>query len=65
MHSSRVAFSSLQTQQGWKAIRVSILESLAGLTALGTFTFAAASPGGFRDVDVLVAVDGAGGVEGC
>lgn len=38
MHSSREAFSSLHTQQG--------------------FTFAAASPGGLRSVDMLVAVGG-------
>ena len=67
MHSSRVAFSSLQTQHGYfHDCEYTGLERNGKGTArrviregMDTFTFAAASPGGERSADIFAAVGGA------
>lgn len=68
MHSSREAFSSLQTQQGWLEREVGV--SLGVEMGMGeggsesgigrTLTAAEAEPEGLRSEDMFAAVDGAG-----
>jgi hypothetical protein len=63
MHSSRAAFSSLQTQHGYGERSDEVVRKLVWSVVSGTFAFAAASPFGLRSAARLlvpVVVDDAG-----